>query len=132
MTPRTRRPRPASGRSSAPGSSAWRGASEPLAIPARWTYPPRMHKRLAPLLVVIGVTAAPWRASLEAADHGDSPSVAASPRTDLNDVFAWMQDASGAEPSRVNLAMTVYRDVPPATGFSPSAQYVFHVTKHEA
>ena len=56
-----------------------------------------------------------------AADHLDTPTLAASPMADINDVYAWMDG------SNLNLAMsTSPADVDTRT-FGPDVQYVFHV-----
>src|SRR5688572_20186934 len=53
-----------------------------------------------------------------AADHGDSPSLAGDPASDIADLFAW----TSADGARVNLVMTF-----PAAAFSDQTQYVFHI-----
>ena len=73
--------------------------------------------------------------SLRAADHRDSPTLMAAPRTDINDLFVWMQDDTGSSegtPTKVNMALTMFRAVPNLTAFSVNIQYVFHITKHPA
>ena len=65
-----------------------------------------------------------------ASDHNDSPAVKADPAADINDVYAWVQDAN-----TVILAMTVTpnaqsagADGAPGSKFSDAVQYVFHTT----
>jgi hypothetical protein len=90
-----------------------------------------MKRTLATIIGLAAVTLLSPR--LKAADHRDSPTLAADPATDINDVFVWAQDdtpASEAPPTKINLAMTVYRDAADTQMFSTAAQYVFHVTKH--
>lgn len=53
-----------------------------------------------------------------AADHGDSPSLAGDPASDIADIFAW----TSVDGTRLNLVMTF-----PAAAFSDQTQYVFHV-----
>src|SRR5687768_3256944 len=53
-----------------------------------------------------------------AADHGDSPSLAGDPASDIADLFAW----TSVDGTRLNLVMTF-----PAAAFSDQTQYVFHV-----
>jgi hypothetical protein len=56
-----------------------------------------------------------------AADHLDSPTIAATPMADINDVYAWMDG------TKINLAMTISPDDVDARTFGPGVQYVFHV-----
>ena len=56
-----------------------------------------------------------------AADHLDSPTLAAMPMADINDVYAWMDG------TKINLAMTISPDDVDARTFGPGVQYVFHV-----
>jgi hypothetical protein len=65
-----------------------------------------------------------------AADHLDSPTLAANPMADINDVYAWMTP----DALNVNLAMSVSPNdpgtmaMPNMRHFSPSILYTFHVT----
>ena len=69
------------------------------------------------LLWLLGLTLLPQNAAL-AADHGDSPSVAADPASDIADIFAW----TSVDGTRLNLVMTF-----PSAMFSDTTQYVFHI-----
>jgi hypothetical protein len=55
-----------------------------------------------------------------AADHRDATSLLADPATDINDVYAWMNNG------KVTLVMTVFPLADLNSKFSPSAKYVFH------
>jgi len=57
-----------------------------------------------------------------AIDHQDSPTVAASPTTDLADLFTWMSP----DGSKVILAMTVNPNAAASAKFATDAAYVFH------
>jgi len=57
-----------------------------------------------------------------AADHLDSPAVAANPMADIGDVYAWMSGSN-----TVDLAMTVSPGDPGTRHFDNTVQYVFHV-----
>lgn len=59
-----------------------------------------------------------------AADHGDSATLLATPLSDINDVYTWMN----ADASKLNLVMTVSPVDPGTRAFSDAVQYVFHVT----
>jgi hypothetical protein len=56
-----------------------------------------------------------------AADHLDAPSLASSPMSDINDVYAWMDGM------KLNLAMSVSPVDVESRAFGPDVQYVFHV-----
>lgn len=75
---------------------------------------------LATAVVLGGV----WVASVDAADHGDSPRASTDPAADLADLYAWMDES---DPDKLNLIMTVV-----STGaFSDAVDYVFHVNSDD-
>lgn len=55
-----------------------------------------------------------------AADHRDADSLLTDPATDINDVYAWMNNG------KVTLVMTVFPLADTTSKFSDSAKYVFH------
>jgi hypothetical protein len=59
----------------------------------------------------------------QAADHGDSATLLATPMSDINDVYTWMT----ADGLKLNLVMTVSPVDTTARTFGPAVQYVFHV-----
>lgn len=64
----------------------------------------------------------------QAADHLDAPGVTTNPMADINDVYTWMENAGAADPTKVNLVMTVSPGDDGTRNFAPGIQYVFHVT----
>jgi uncharacterized protein DUF4331 len=60
-----------------------------------------------------------------AADHGDSPSAAASnePTADITDLYAWMSNDD-----KLNLVMAVNPDAGPNAHFSEAVTYVFYIS----
>jgi hypothetical protein len=68
-----------------------------------------------------------YPATARSSDHGDSPAVQADETTDINDVYAWMSDAT-----HVTLVMTVEFDAPPGAMFSNAVRYVFHTASAAA
>lgn len=60
---------------------------------------------------------------INAADHGDSASVASTPKADALDLYAWMS----TDGNRVNLILTVNSDAGSSATFDDSADYAFHV-----
>ena len=70
------------------------------------------------ILLLAGALLCSERAAL-AADHGDSPALAADPASDIGDLYAW----TSTDGARLNLVMTF-----PAAAFSDRTQYVFHVS----
>jgi hypothetical protein len=55
-----------------------------------------------------------------AADHRDADSLLTDPATDINDVYAWMNNG------KVTMVMTVFPLADTTAKFSDSAKYVFH------
>jgi Domain of unknown function (DUF4331) len=74
---------------------------------------------LASLALVVGGLPGSGRA----ADHRDGPKVRMDPATDINDVYAWMQDG------KLTLIMTVSPLADINSKFSNAAYYVFHVNR---
>ncbi|MGE7137543.1 DUF4331 family protein [Luteibacter sp. NPDC031894] len=72
---------------------------------------------LAPALVALGPLSA------HASDHLDTPTVAADPRADIGDVYAWTAPDGG----RLNLVMTIV-----GHSFSDRIAYTFHVDSGKA
>ncbi len=64
-----------------------------------------------------------------AADHGDSPTAAATeePTADLTDLYAWMS----ADATRLNLIAAVNSDAGPNATFSDAVTYVFSVSSSQ-
>ena len=58
------------------------------------------------------------------ADHVDSPSVENDTATDINDLYAWLNEDS----TKLNLAMTI-GGLSNLASFSDSAQYIFHINR---
>lgn len=71
---------------------------------------------------LLGLLALSAASPARAIDHQDSPTVAASPTTDLADLFTWMSP----DGSKVILAMTVNPNAAASTKFATDAAYVFH------
>lgn len=59
-----------------------------------------------------------------AADHADGPAASADPSADIADLYVW----TSADASKLNLAMTLGRNVSATSRFSNAVQYVFHTT----
>ena len=76
--------------------------------------------KLLPKLAVFGCALAASTAM--AADHADSPTLAADPTTDITDVFSWMDG------SNVVLIMDVNPAATNASKFSNAALYTFHTS----
>jgi hypothetical protein len=72
----------------------------------------------------LGLVALLLAHEVRAADHIDSPTLSASPVSDINDVYAWMTP----DKQRVNLVMTLSPADNGLRKFGPGVQYVFHVT----
>jgi hypothetical protein len=73
--------------------------------------------------LLIAVLALGFSGTAMAADHIDSPTVAADAAGDINDLFAWLND----DGSKLNLVLSV-GGLDGLTEFSDSTQYVFHVS----
>jgi uncharacterized protein DUF4331 len=80
----------------------------------------RFRRLLAPLLQTVSVAVLALLGSLpaKASDHLDTPTVAADPRADIGDIYAW----TSADGRRLNLVMTVV-----GHSFSDGIAYTFHV-----
>lgn len=82
--------------------------------------------KLAALAGVAGLAAVAVLASRgQAADHVDSPTLAANPMADITDVYAWMTG------SNLNLVMDVSPVDNGTHSFGPGVVYVFHLTSKQ-
>ena len=82
--------------------------------------------KLASLAGVAGLAAVAVLASRgQAADHVDSPTLAANPMADITDVYAWMTG------SNLNLVMDVSPRDDGTRSFGPGVVYVFHLTSKQ-
>src|SRR5690349_17196196 len=77
-----------------------------------------MRNRLVLLLALAPVMGALGVADARASDHLDTPTVAADPRADIGDVYAW----TSPDGRRLNLAMTIV-----GHSFSDRIAYTFHI-----
>lgn len=78
--------------------------------------------------IVFGLLALLGAGSARAIDHQDAPGAAATPATDIADLFGWMS----SDGSKVILAMTVHPSAPGGAKFATDAMYVFHTSSQAA
>lgn len=78
--------------------------------------------------IVFGLLALLGAGSARAIDHQDAPGAAATPATDIADLFGWMS----SDGSKVILAMTVHPSAPGGAKFATDAMYVFHTSSRAA
>ena len=78
--------------------------------------------------IVVGLLALLGAGSARAIDHQDAPGAAATPASDLADLFGWMS----SDGSKVILAMTVHPSATAAAKFATDTLYVFHTSSRAA
>jgi hypothetical protein len=75
-------------------------------------------RRMAMVLLAVGLMSAVGAGTAQASDHLDTPTVIANPQADIGDVFAW----TSFDGRQLNLVMTIV-----GRSFSDRVGYAFHV-----